>query len=77
MERPVIHFNLFELSGKPGVEAQRATGSFRLQGNEVELTVPVPNQRSGESGADAYRRVLIQVRDALTDMIENPHGVSV
>ena len=76
-ERPVIHFNLFEQAGMPGAfEAVRATGS-KLNGKEVELTLPVPEQRPGESGADAYRRVLVEVRDAFSDMINNPHGVRV
>lgn len=75
-ERPTIHFDLFELAGTPGAfEAARATGSFKLEGKEVELTVQVPEQRPGESGADAYRRVLVEVREALSDMINNPHGV--
>jgi hypothetical protein len=75
-ERPVIHFNQFELGGTPGsFEATRATGSFTLNGNVIELTVPVPEQRSGESGSDAYRRVLAEVRDALSDMVSDPHGV--
>jgi hypothetical protein len=75
-ERPAIRFNLFEQAGTPGAfEAVRATGTFPLKGKEIELTVPVPEQRPGESGADAYRRVLVEVRDALSDMINNPHGV--
>jgi hypothetical protein len=48
-----------------------------LPGQKVEITVDVPPQRNGENGADAYRRVLVDVRDALSAMIADPGGVRI
>lgn len=74
--RPVVHFNLFEMDGdtRP-FEPKRVTGTFKVGGKEVALTMPVVEQIGKQTTIDAYRAALVEIRDALNDMIQNPHGI--
>jgi len=75
-ERPRVHFNLFELGGEAGkFVPERVTGMFRLAGKEIELTIPVPPARAGEKATETYRRELVVIRDALSDMIARSDGI--
>jgi hypothetical protein len=76
MARPIIHFNSFHGSVAPG-QYEVASGTFDMDGKEIEISLPIPQQRTGEAAADTYRRELKSIRDAIDDMIANPHGIRV
>jgi hypothetical protein len=50
-------------------------GTLLVGTDDVQIWVPIPEQREGESAIEAYRRTLVRVRDALTKAIDDQHGV--
>jgi hypothetical protein len=75
---PTIYFNRFPGGGVPGsFEAERATGTFDLEGKEVSIEVAIPYELGIDDGPKAYRVVIEKVRDRLTEILNNPGGVQV
>ena len=74
--RPVVHFGSFTGGIKPG-QYEDVTGTFQLDGKEIALKFGILEQATGEKTTDVYRRHLVKVRDALSDIIANPDGIRV
>jgi hypothetical protein len=73
---PTIYFNRFQGGGAPGsYKAERATGTFEVEGKEVNLEVDVPYELGINDGPKAYRVVIEKIRDQLTEILNNPGGV--
>ena len=77
MGRPTMHFDSVT-SIQPGSDEEDATGILELDGKQVEVTFSMIAEQAGsEDMVAVYRRELVKIRDALTDVIENPQGITV
>ena len=70
----IINFHIFDmhvLTRNP----EKVTGTFNIGPKEYTLTMPMVAQIGNEDLKSAYRRELMRVRDALSDLIESADGI--
>ena len=70
----IINFHIFDMNMLTR-NPEKVTGTFNIGPKEYTLTMPMVAQIGNEDLKSAYRRELMRVRDALSDLIESTDGI--